>query len=606
MTRNRSATNAIGAHVKKLNYSLALSSHGIPLSVLIFLEAVSKIIKVRSKPGRRGSDPSGSDPDVWLQNIRASRNAPTSVTSKLTRFLRPLLVFTVALQSAGTHAADGEGPYQRLVVRGVTLIDGSGAPPIGPVDIVIRKNRIEAVEWRRFASRDTEPAKAPGTDDVREIDAHGMYALPGFVDLHGHVRPGVPPEYIYKLWLAHGVTTIRDPACHRGINFCIAQKALSAKNAIAIPRFYAYVHTNLDILGLVNRPGYDWSKGRMLRTPEMARDYVRYAKGRGVDGFKTYGLPPDVFAALIDEAHKHELGVATHLMQLWNIQTNAVEAAAMGVDTIEHWYGVPESLLVGHDLQPYDKHYNFFDEVARFADWVAVWDDAAEPGSKKWDGVLSSLLNTGVTLDPTLSITESMRDTVRSENKPWFDVYGHPNVLKNFRPNPEQHGGFLHEWTSAHEASTYRALDKWFRFLNDYKNRGGRVTLGTDSGVFYSLYGFAYIREMELLQHAGFNALEVIRAATFDGAQAIAAPLDTKPEFGLVREGYLADLVIVDGNPMENFKILGGMGVLRVDPEARTVSRDTAIEYVVKDGLVYTPRELLEDVREIVANARQQ
>ena len=57
---------------------------------------------------------------------------------------------------------------------------------------------------------------------------------------------------------------------------------------------------------------------------------------------------------------------------------------------------------------------------------------------------------------------------------------------------------------------------------------------------------------------------------------------------------------------MENFKILGGMGVLRVDPEAKTVSRDTAIEYVVKDGLVYTPRELLEDVREIVANARQQ
>ena len=536
----------------------------------------------------------------------------TTARRRISTGCKPLLATLLALfvamtvQSASGRAADGEGPYERLVIRGATLIDGSGAPPIGPVDIVIDGNRIDAVEWRRFAADDPGQPLSPEGDRVREIDARGLYVLPGFVDLHGHVRPGVPAEYIYKLWLAHGVTTVRDPACHRGIDFCIEQKKLSARNAVAMPRLYGYVHTNLAILGLVERPGYDWSQGRMLRTPDMARDYVRYAKRLGVDGFKTYGLPPDVFAALIDEAHKQKLGVATHLMQLWNPQTNAVQAAELGVDTLEHWYGVPESLLVDRDLQSYSPRYNFFDEVARFADWVAVWGGAAEPGSAKWESVLSRLLQTGVTLDPTLAIIESMRDTVRAENKPWFDVYGHPGVLAKFRPNPHQHGGFLHEWTSTHEAATYRAFDTWFRFLNDYKNRGGRVTLGTDAGVFYSLYGFAYIREMELLQHAGFNALEVIRAATFHGAQTIAAPLGTKPEFGLVREGYLADLVIVDGNPMENFKILNGMGVLKADPATKAFSRDTAIAYVIKDGVVYQPRQLLKDVRDMVAAARAQ
>lgn len=514
---------------------------------------------------------------------------------------RGLLFVAACSASLAARAAEGEGPYTRLVVSGATLVDGSGAPPVGPVDIIIAGDRIEAVEWRRFAAQEGAPtADQPNT---RRVDARGMYVLPGFVDLHGHIRPGVPAEYIYKLWLAHGVTAVRDPGCHRGIDFCVRQKSLSEKNAIPMPRFFPYVHTNLSILGLAKRPGYDWSEGRMLRTPEMAREYVRYAKGLGVDGFKSYGLPPDVFAALIDEAHRQKLGVAVHLMQLWNAQTNALEAARMGVDTLEHWYGVPESLLVGQELQTYSAEYNFFDEIARFADWVGVWKDAAAPGSARWEQVMTALLETGVALDPTLAIAESMRDAVRAENKPWFKPYGHPEVLKKFRPNPEQHGGFLHEWTSVHEAETYRAFDKWFAFLNEYKNRGGKVTIGTDSGVFYSLYGFSYIREMELLQHAGFNALEVIRAASMHGAEAIAAPTGEAPQFGLVREGYLADLVVVDGNPLENLKILGGMGVLRTDEASGAIMRDTSLEYVVKDGIVYRPRELLDDVRALAAAA---
>ncbi len=61
-------------------------------------------------------------------------------------------------------------------------------------------------------------------------------------------------------------------------------------------------------------------------------------------------------------------------------------------------------------------------------------------------------------------------------------------------------------------------------FLNDYKNRGGRVSVGTDAGFIYNLFGFSYVVELELLREAGFHPLEVIRSATMTGAQTLFEP----------------------------------------------------------------------------------
>jgi imidazolonepropionase-like amidohydrolase len=97
-------------------------------------------------------------------------------------------------------------------------------------------------------------------------------------------------------------------------------------------------------------------------------------------------------------------------------------------------------------------------------------------------------------------------------------------------------------------------------FLNDYKNHGGRVTLGSDAGYIWKLYGFAYIREMELMQEAGFHPLEVIRCASLNGAEA----LGMADRIGSVRPGKLADLVITRENPLENFKLLYGTGFFRL------------------------------------------
>src|SRR5699024_10799303 len=99
----------------------------------------------------------------------------------------------------------GEGPFEKLILKGGTIIDGTGGPPEGPVDIIIENNRIKDL----IIDGNAEYEK-----NTQIIDVSGKYIMPGFVDTHAHIggiNQGVPAEYVHKLWLAHGVTTIREP-----------------------------------------------------------------------------------------------------------------------------------------------------------------------------------------------------------------------------------------------------------------------------------------------------------------------------------------------------------------------------------------------------------
>ena len=126
---------------------------------------------------------------------------------------------------------EGEGPFQRLIIRGVTVIDGTGAPPRGPVDIVIENDRIAQVRSVGYPGVPIAERRRP-QDATREIDAHGMYVLPGFVDMHVHTggSPKAPQaEYVYKLWMAHGVTTVRGVP-FGGFEWSLGEKALSERD----------------------------------------------------------------------------------------------------------------------------------------------------------------------------------------------------------------------------------------------------------------------------------------------------------------------------------------------------------------------------------------
>jgi imidazolonepropionase-like amidohydrolase len=496
------------------------------------------------------------------------------------------------------RSGEGEGPFERLVIRGVTMIDGAGAPPIGPVDIVIENNRIKeirSVGYPKVAIRESgRPAKG-----TKEIDASGMYVMPGLVDCHAHiggVAQGTPAEYVYKLWMAHGVTTIRDPGSGNGVDWTLTERERSAKNQIVAPRIYVYV-----------RPGMGWDKGQVT-SPDLAREYAHWAKQKGADGFKIIGgdsiFDPEVLGALLDEAKKLQLGTTTHMSQTGVARTNVIQAARMGMGSMEHWYGLPESLFADRIVQDFPLDYNYNDESHRFGQAGRLWKQAAPPGSKKWNEVMDELIKLNFTIDPTFTIYEASRDLMRAMRAEWHDRYTLPSLWKFYQPSREAHGSYWFNWTTQDEIEWKNNYRLWMAFVNEFKNRGGRVTTGSDSGFIYKTYGFEYIRELELLQEAGFHPLEVIRSATFNGAELLSQQQGRPMEFGVIRPGKLADLIIVPENPVANLKVLYGTGAIRLNDQTGQVERVGGVKYTIKDGIVYDAKKLLEDVAQIVEKAK--
>ncbi len=486
---------------------------------------------------------------------------------------------------------EGIGPFPKLVIRGATLIDGSGAPPRGPVDIVVQGNRIAEIRGAGTPGLPLSPNREP-RDAAHEIDATGMYVLPGFVDTHGHNGdPGKAPNasYGYKLWLAHGVTSVRGVSLYFGPgNRSLDDKRRSAANRIVAPRLFAYA-----VLGDT------WDRGS-VDTPEQARAWVRWAAAAGYDGMKLFNdKPRAVTAAAIDEARKLKLGSVAHLGQTGVAEVNARIAGELGLGTVTHFYGHFESLLKDGRLPRYPADYNMSDEQSRFAEIANFTDQIVEPGGPEWRAYLEGQLARGVIFDPTFNIYSASRDLMRARNADWHDRYTLPSLYDFYRPSRVNHGSYWYDWTSAKEIAWRRFYGPYMRLMNDYKNMGGRVTTGSDPGYIYQTWGFAYVSELEMLQEAGFTPLEVIQAATTNGAHAIYDPKGVEPPMGVVRKGMLADLVIVPENPLHNFKTLYGTGFERLDRSGK-VERVGGVRYTIKDGIVYDARALLADVAAMV------
>ncbi len=492
--------------------------------------------------------------------------------------------------SPAPDRGEGEGPYERLILRGGILVDGTGAPPTGPVDIVIERNRIVEIEAVGYPGVPIDKPERPWAGETtRELDIEGMYVLPGFIDMHGHiggVDQGTPAEYVFKLWLAHGITTVRDPGSGNGIDWVLDQKKKSASNTITAPRIEAYAF-------------FGQGRDEPFTRPQEARDWVARMDAKGADGLKFFGYRPDIFEAALDEANKRGLRSACHHSQMSVTQVNVLDTARWGLTSMEHWYGLPEALFADRTVQDYPLDYNYLDEQHRFGQAGRLWKQAAAPDSERWEAVLDELVALDFTIDPTMTIYEASRDLMRSRRDEWHDEYTLPSLWRFFQPSRKAHGSYWFYWTTADEIEWKRNFRLWMRFLNDFKNRGGRVTVGSDSGYIFKIYGFGYIRELELLQEAGFHPLEVIRAATLSGAEA----LGLEGQIGSIEPGKLADLLVVPVNPVQNFKVLYGTGAIKVDDD-NTPIRVGGVRYTVKDGIVYDAPALLADVRRMVEQAK--
>jgi cytosine/adenosine deaminase-related metal-dependent hydrolase len=466
---------------------------------------------------------------------------------------------------------------QRLVIRGAMIVDGNGTPASGPKDIVIEGDKItEIVALDPVALKDGR-AKRPAGDV--EIDATGKYVLPGLINLHGHVqeeRGGIaqPLDYCLKMWLASGITTVRDVGSDTKKTIALREKSL--KGEIAAPRLFVY--------GVFSTPP-------VPRNAEEARARVRELKAMGCDGIKFFGMDRDLFAAFADEAHKQGLRIAHHAGVE---ETNAWDDIKFGTTSIEHWYGIPDAAIES-GRQNFPASYNYNNEVDRFRYAGHLWREASWEKLLK---VLDGMVAANVAWDPTLDIYEASRDLQRAQSNPAFAEYLHPTLEEYFRPNPANHGSYFIGWTSTDETFWKENYQIWMRALREFEQRGGLIGAGEDAGFIYQMYGFGLIRELELKQEAGFHTLKVIQHATGNNAKI----MGQEDKLGRVRAGFAADLIVVNGNPLENLKVLYPTGVDEIK-DGKTVHTG-GVEWTIKDGIAYFVPTLKNEIKEMVSKAR--
>jgi hypothetical protein len=313
-----------------------------------------------------------------------------------------LLIFSAILMNAVTAqiakaplVKEGEGPWPQLIIRGVTLINSTGAPPIGPVDIVVENNRIVNIANVGAPGVSIDTKRRPQLKEGgKELQAEGMYLLPGFIDMHGHIggtEQGTPAEYVFKLWMAHGITTIREPGSGNGLEWVLDEKKLSAENKITAPRIFAYSF-------------FGQGAKQPISTPEQAINWVRENQKKGADGVKFFGAAPQIMDAALRENKRLGLRSACHHAQMDVARWNVLNSARAGLTSMEHWYGLPEAMFDDKTIQNYSLNYNYANEADRFGEAGRLWKQAAPPYSEKWNKVMNELIALDFTLDPTFNI----------------------------------------------------------------------------------------------------------------------------------------------------------------------------------------------------------
>jgi len=392
----------------------------------------------------------------------------------------------------------------------VRVIDGTGAPAVEDQTVVIENSRIRAVGP---AAQVAIPAGA------QVIDARGKTVIPGLFGMHDHTfypaqgAGGQRNHHWFsapRLYLAMGVTSIRTAGSYA------PYADLNLRDDVARGRVPG---PRMNVSG-----GYiDANRGR-VNGVEDARRLVAYWAEEGATAFKVYtNITRAELAAAIDEAHKRGLRITGHLCSI-----GYREAAAMGIDNIEHSYQVNTEWYP--DRKP--------DECPQGTSRLDLAD--LDIQGEQVQATIRDLVKYKVAVTVTYAVHECGLPDRGPPQARFLDVL-----------NPLTREAFVSR-SARPDADAERRM-KLFRkgqeFDRAFVKAGGHLMAGLDpTGSGCSLFGFGDQRNLQRLVEAGFSAPEAIKIASLNGAQY----LGQADSLGSITVGKLADLVLIDGNPAQN------------------------------------------------------
>ena len=452
--------------------------------------------------------------------------------------MKRIVLFGVLLIFAGRACAQRSG--EALVIQGGTLVDVRTGKEIPNSVIVIRGERIEQV---------VSEGKVDVPANAQVLDARGKWIIPGLIDSHAHAGDyeGDP----LKLYLANGVTTIRNPGGNVTALRLTREKLESGK--MVGPRLY-FSGNILD----GNPPV--WTNSLLVDTPERARSAVNFLADQGVDFVKVYNnVKEPELAAIIETARVRGLPVAGHIPRSLTM-THAIE---MGMTRLEHIRITGKEMLSAEEAKK-------IDSLPVGKREAMLWQ-RFDLSSQKFRALVQGLATSRVFLDPTL-VTDEYFNVSNAEaekndrNNKYVSAEFIQGAEQSFR-NP------LFQIPAGLKDPAAEAVHKEQRFVGMCNEAGVRIIAGTDGpNMGRLLPGFGLHRELELLVEAGLSPLQALRAATSTAAEA----LGKENQLGVLEPGKLADLVVLDADPLA------------------AIQSVRKVRTVVQGGKLYEPSALLE------------